>query len=455
MLSSDDLPAVGWFKDPVTRRGIMVAAMTIAMLIPQAMVRGVVDERGARQGAVVSELSATLGGPQDIVGPVLVIPYTHSTVVEERFGDAQGVMQLRERVTTRERALLLLPEQLDLALDLSGEHRRRGIYRVLATTTAMRASGSFASVALSGLLEDEANTVHWARAFLSLGISHPRAISQVDNLQFNGASASPAPGTRLQDLLGGGFHAPVDGTALASGPVSFDLSLAFKGLGAVRFAPLGAITTTTARSSWPHPSFLGQALPREYSTDASGFEARWEIPQLARSYPQAWYAHLEDPDLREFTAGVSLFEPVSIYTRVSRSVKYGLLFVLSTFVVLLALELMLGRLLHVAQYALVGVSLSMFFLVLLSLAETIGFAFAYLLASSTTVTMTATYAGAALGSKRLGGALGVLLAIAYSLLYGLLQLEDLALLVGTAVLLVALGVLMVLTRGLTRDWGAD
>ncbi|MEO0423889.1 MAG: cell envelope integrity protein CreD [Pseudomonadota bacterium] len=455
MLSSDNLPAAGWFKDPLTRRGIMVAAMTLAMLIPQAMVHGVVDERGALQRAVVSELSATLGGPQDIVGPVLVIPYTHSTVVEERFGDAQGVMQLRERVTTREREFLLLPEHLDLALALSGEHRRRGIYRVLATTTAMRASGRYPTAAVSELAADEANTVHWARAFLSIGISHPRAIAHVDDLQFNGEAASPAPGTRLQDLLGGGFHAPVDATALASNAVSFDLSLEFQGLGPVRFAPLGAITTTTARSSWPHPSFLGQALPREYSTADSGFEARWEIPQLARSYPQAWYAHLEDPDLHQFVAGVSLFEPVSVYTRVSRSVKYGLLFVLSTFVVLLALELMIGRLLHVAQYALVGVSLTMFFLVLLSLAETIGFAFAYLLASTTTVAMTAAYAGAALGSTRVGGALGVLLAIAYALLYGLLQLEDLALLMGTVVLLVALGLLMMLTRGLSREWGAD
>ncbi|MEM9384393.1 MAG: inner membrane CreD family protein [Pseudomonadota bacterium] len=179
----------------------------------------------------------------------------------------------------------------------------------------------------------------------------------------NGEAASPAPGTRLQELLGGGFHASVDATALASGSANFDLALEFKGLGPVRFAPLGAITTTIARSSWPHPSFLGQALPREYSADASGFEARWEIQQLARSYPQACFAHLENPGLHEFMAGVTLFEPVSVYTRVSRSVKYGLLFVLSTFVVLLALELMLGRLLHVAQCALVGGSLTMFFLV--------------------------------------------------------------------------------------------
>ncbi|MEM9384395.1 MAG: hypothetical protein AAGA68_04995 [Pseudomonadota bacterium] len=49
MLSFENLPAVGWFKDPLTRRGIMVAAMSIAMLIPLAMVHGVVDERGARQ----------------------------------------------------------------------------------------------------------------------------------------------------------------------------------------------------------------------------------------------------------------------------------------------------------------------------------------------------------------------------------------------------------------------
>ncbi len=381
MLSSVELPVSGWFKDPLTRRGILVAVMTLAMLIPLAMVHGVVLERGARQQAVINELSSTLGGAQDLVGPILVVPYTHSTVVQERFGDAYGNMQTRERVSTHERQLLLLPERLTLAMTLDGEHRRRGIYRVLATNTLLEASGHFALDSVGALIDDESMAMHWERAFLAVGLTHPRAIAELSDLQVNGEELAAVPGTRLGEALPAGFHTSLGGAPDLSTPLPFALSLEFDGLGAVRFAPLGASTQATVNSPWPHPSFIGQTLPREYATGASGFRARWEIPQLARSYPQAWLSHLENPRLDAFMAGVALFEPVSIYTRVSRSVKYGVLFVLSTFVVLLALELMLGRLLHVAQYALVGVSLTMFFLVLLSLAETIGFSMAYLFAT--------------------------------------------------------------------------
>ena len=235
-----------------------------------------------------------------------------------------------------------------------------------------------------------------------------------------------------------------------AGTMSFRLSV--NGTGAFRFAPMGRQTWATIRSPWPHPSFQGSALPDERRIDDSGFEAHWQIPHLARSYPQRWSSGDTGIELFSFIAGVSLFEPVSLYSQIDRSVKYGVLFVALTFLTLLVFEIGVGTALHVIQYALMGVALCLFYLVLLSLSEHTSFA--------TSVPAGRpehdrddhlVYRSASCRSLRRSAFVAILLAGLYALLYSLLQLEDYALLLGTAFLVLIVLVLMRLTRNLHRS----
>jgi inner membrane protein len=129
-----------------------------------------------------------------------------------------------------------------------------------------------------------------------------------------------------------------------------------------------------------------------------------------------------------------------------------LLFIWLTFAGFLLFEVLRGLAVHPVQYALVGASLALFFLLLLSLSEHLGFGRAYLLSAAACVALIGFYVCHVLGNVVLGLGFGLGLAILYALLYGLLSAEDYALLMGSLLLFGLLMLFMVLTRKL--DWYA-
>jgi inner membrane protein len=233
----------------------------------------------------------------------------------------------------------------------------------------------------------------------------------------------------------------------------FKLTLTLRGSDGLFFAPLGKNTKILMTSAWTHPSFQGELLPSKSEVGEEGFHAEWAIPHLVRSYPQYWV--MEDKqedayDLHSVSAGVSLYEPSALYAQIARAVKYGALFIALTFVVFLAFETSLKRRLHVLQYSVVGVALSLFYLILLALAEHIGFMYAYIAAAATTVIGITAYMSMVLRSARRTAVLFLLLAGLYGLLYLLLQMEAYALVVGVGLLLLATVIMMFVTRHLKQ-----
>ena len=138
----------------------------------------------------------------------------------------------------------------------------------------------------------------------------------------------------------------------------------------------------------------------------------------------------------------------SFIPKVTRAVKYGILFVGLTFLTFLIFELTTQSRLHFVQYGLIGIALALFYLVLLSIAEHTDFLTAYIVAALLNIGLIASYTAAALKSWTRSGVIAVLLAALYIVLYSLLQLEDYALLMGTMLLLSVLMVLMYVTRNL-------
>lgn len=423
-----------------------VGGLGLLMLVPMVFVGDLVDDRGGRYRDVLRDIASTWGHDQVLQGPLLVVPYVDVHRSVETVVDDDGVPHQVPKATYHARRAVFLPAELDLRMELEEERRYRGIYESLVYTADVSLTGRF-DPADVGALSDHLDRVEWGKAYWVMGLSDTGAIAQVDPLVWGGEEAELAPGVRITDVLGSGFHAPLKGLAGDEG-YAFSIGMTLRGSGGVRFAPMAKTTHVQIRSPWPHPSFQGS--PDERSVDASGFEASWTVPHLTRNYPQAWTLESEQHNLAEGLAGVDLFEPVALYDKVGRAVRYDLLFIFLTFLIFLLFEIVSGVRMHSVQYGLVGLSLCLFYVTLLALAEHTTFATGYAAAAGVAVGMISLYTGAALQSARRAGLVAALLSGLYAVLFAILRMEDYALLAGTVLLLGAVAALMFATRNLGR-----
>ena len=436
----------------LTIRGIIVGFIALIMLIPLSMMQGVVNERDGLYRNVLLDIGKTWGGQQLIQAPILIVPFVEKHVTNETIKDENGI----EKIKTKTRYVTLysvhLPNDLNIDVRLDEQHRKRGIYKSLVYQADISLNGSFGRLDVLGL-SDHIHRVEWDKAYIVLGLSDTRAINAVSELNWSGNKVDYSPGTKLTKLLSHGFHAKLTNFDGAADQHQFHTKISVNGSQGFRFAPFGKITNVKMQSSWPHPSFQGMTLPSEYKINENGFTSSWSISHLARNFPQTWVVSAngisaQQYNLSEFVAGVDLFEPVFLYSKMTRAVKYGILFVCLTFLTFLIFELTTRARLHYVQYGLIGVALAIFYLVLLSIAEHTTFLNAYIIAASVNIGLITLYTAAALKKWSKAMIIFVLLGALYTVLYSLLQLEDYALLMGTMLLLSVLMVLMYVTRNL-------
>lgn len=430
-------------------RIVVIALLVLLMLIPLMMVYNIVNERGARQQTILADIASTWGQYQILNGPILVIPYVDHLINMDTVTDKNGETKTVTQDVFKDRTAIILPSNLNINVNLREEARHRGIYKTQVYTADINLNGHFDYASLINE-QNQRRRYQWDKARLLIGLSDTKAITENSQLIWNDKQIALTPGTRLSTLIPSGFSAPLKALALdeLNSQHSFKLQLNIKGNQGFQFTPLGKTTQVHITSTWPHPSFQGNLLPTEYEVTQEGFSAKWNIPHLARSYPQQWIMQDENYALNELVAGVDLFEPVSLYSKTSRAVKYGIMFIVMTFLSLLIFEIVSRTRLHLLQYMVIGVALSLFYLILLSLAEHIRFLYAYLAASSVTIITISLYALAVLKAKWHSLMMLVLLASLYSVLYLLLQMEDYALLFGSMVLLLTITTVMYVTRNL-------
>jgi inner membrane protein len=441
----------------LTLRAVVVSALGLAMVLPLALVEGVVEERSARHQQVLQEISGSWGARQELRGPVLVVPFIERQLDTKTVTDDTGRTVKTETPSYVRRLAWVLPEDLSIQADLEPEHRQRGIYETLVYTGALEIDGSFARPDL-GQLSNSIDHIEWGKATIVVLLSDLRSLDHVLPLNWNGDAVGWESGVGMPWISTSGFHAPVSlQPALDSSPsgeadpYDFHIQFSLRGSEGFYFAPLGRSTSAQIASSWPDPSFQGSILPSDRIVNDDGFTAQWEIPQLAREYPQMGLLGGEILDTSKVTVtGVRLFEAVSLYSLIERSVKYGILFIALTYMTFLVFELQFGARLHYVQYALIGAALSLFFLILLSLSEHIGFAGAYGAAAAVAIAIITGYTAAALRSPGAAVTVCAMLAGLYGLLFTILHLADFALLMGTGLLTVVLILLMAVTRNLGR-----
>ncbi|SFJ05330.1 inner membrane protein [Pseudomonas guineae] len=426
-----------------------IALLILLLLIPLSMIGGLVSERQYQRAEVLQDIARSSSYRQQLTGPILVMPYTkvwHQWKTHAKTGE-----RYQEEQKSRGR-LYFLPERFVLNGTVTTEERARGIYKALLYRSDNQISGAFKLPARLGL-GDELGLYQFDRPFLSIGISDIRGISNDLQLRFNGASLGFAPGS-ADERLGAGVHAPLPMLDSQGGQtLEFAFDLKLQGTEQLSITPVGRDSRVELSSSWPHPSFIGEYLPSSREVSDKGFNAHWQTSFFATNLEEALADCVRGDSCNALTErhfGVSFVDPVDQYLKTERAIKYALLFIGLTFAVFFLFEVLKRMAVHPVQYALVGMSLALFYLLLLSLSEHLSFATAYVIAATACVALIGFYVSHVLHSALRGGVFALLLAALYGLLFALLNAEDYALLMGSILVFGVLTGVMVLTRKL--DW---
>jgi inner membrane protein len=429
----------------------IISFLVLASLIPLQSIRGLVLERQATGRQVAADIAESWGGEQRIAGPILVLPVSPGgAVIDESV--ASGFQTARDRAA---RYLIVLPKTLTVDGTMMPRIRRRGIYEAPLYSMTMTMAGGFTLPDFAALGVDEARDVLWQDARVVLFASDLGGFVDAPNFEWNGQTRTMRAGDAEQSIAVASVPTPRPGEF--SWPAPFALDFTINGSGSFGLIPIAEQTSMILDSPWEHPGFLGAYLPTESQIDEDGFRASWDLLHFARGMAGASLSVTAVPNwLRERAVNdavlTRLVTPVDHYLMSERSVKYGLLFVILVSCVLFVFEILSDARIHPVQYAMVAAALCLFFLMLLSLSEVIGFAGGYLIAAALTVGLLAVYVGAIARSAKRGGVLGGLLGLVYGYMFVTLVSEDHALLLGSVLLFVALGTAMLATRQL--DWYA-
>ncbi len=432
----------------VGARVLIVALLALALQVPLWFTNVIVNERGARLRDVQRDVAATWTGPQQLVGPVLSMQYEIAYTARV-WNQAAGEYELLEK--SRWESTHLVARAADVSIDIETQRRARGIFSVPVYTGQVTMNGVFDADELRELADTIEGFVGWGpHAQLSVGISDIRGIDSSPALSWAGAEIDFEPGSEIEQLSGG-LHArvPVDEAVGLEFAVAFGL----RGSDALRVVPLARDTQLTVAADWPHPRFAGRFLPVQRDIGRDGFRATWRSSAISTSIDEKLARCLGNSDCAALfgeARAVEFIDPVNVYSKADRATKYGLLFVALTFMAVFITETLQGRRLHPIQYLFIGLALCIFFLLLLSLSEHLGFDTAYLLATLACSGLIGIYATGVLASRHLGSVYFAGMAALYGVLFLILRSEDFALLAGALLLFGLLAIVMTITR--RTDW---
>ncbi|MGB9253401.1 MAG: cell envelope integrity protein CreD [Candidatus Korobacteraceae bacterium] len=425
---------------------VVVCFLALVMTIPALFVWGLIDDRSRRADEVVAEVGRVVGGPQTFLGPVLAIPFTVPATIAK--AAERGVY-------------VVFPASGDAMVNTKTEVRHRSLFRVpvYRSDIAFKASFDLTGVPVNAPV---GAMLDWSRAEFLVGATDARGAQSDISLTADGKSATLTPANTLQSSeikleQGGATQLTFFGAAareVAHPDARFDVDATMKFTGAQRLAVLafGKTTTITLKGDWPHPSFEGGLLSGTQSVSDQGFTATWSVPFIARGVPAEDVSDVIGR-LGHTAVGVSFVALADPYQSTTRSLKYAVLFVGLVFLSYFLFEVTSGQRVHPAQYILVGVAQMVFYLLLLSLAERVGFDIGFLIAAVATVSLISAYAGWIFHGRRYGLRALAAFSALYALIYVLLRLEDEALLVGALASFGAVAAVMYFTRKM--DWYAS
>lgn len=418
-------------KQKIETKLIIIIGLIVLLLIPIFMIQNLIDERSELQQQVQADIAKSSSDEQQVIGPFIHAQYLETVTVDGKTSE-----QLMN--------MTLLPESLNVSSNLATFEKYRGIYKALLYRSQNQFEGRFKTSALAVLADKKIKRLN-----LILAISDIRGIGQGSHINVNERSYELLPGTQL-DQLPQGIRVELDYETIRKSEVlPYQIGLNLQGMRQLSFAPVGKNSSLTMQADWPHPSFVGDYLPIESSIMAQDFSASWQTNYFATNLKELFNQCLfrnECTLFKQRNMGVNLVDSVNHYLKNYRASNYAILVIVLIFASFFLLEVLRDEPIHPVQYGFVGLALAVFYLLLISLSEHLGFNIAYLLSALASAILLSVYVAGMLKNSKHGGLFLCGVLFIYSLLYGLLSAEDYALLMGSVLVFVVLSLIMLLTR---------
>jgi inner membrane protein len=421
-----------WLKTSLLVKMLIIGGLIIGLLIPQTMIQNLIVERQSNRNQVVNEVSSKWGTSQQITGPVVTVPYIFTKTENGKS-------------TTYKRYAHFLPNDLTVNGNVATNTKKRGIYNVILYDADAQIRGTFKPFDLEAIqLKD--SMMLWEEAFVSVGITDMRGITQKAIFACNGSTYAFQPGIpKAQSSIKSGVHANMPITHPQK-PLEFSFKLNVQGSQNLRFIPIGEQTTVEVTSPWADPKFDGAFLPKSHTVNDSGFVAKWQIINHNRNYAQQWkHGNI---NFQPSAFGVDFIIPVDEYQKALRSSKYAMLIIFLTFITFLVIEMIHHIQIHPFQYTLVGAALVLFYSLLISISEHFGFNAAYTISTIMTSAVIGMYSRFIFKTTALWSFLLAGLVTIYAFVFVVLNSQDYALLIGSIGLFAVLGVVMYATRNI-------
>jgi len=439
------------FTKSLTFKGMMIALLTLLLLIPGAMIQDLIEERQDRSRETVDKINDKWSDSQTLCAPLLMVPYTTTKIGPDK------------KPYYEEHMLYITPKELKIDVSLTPVEKHYGIYKAILYKSDIHFEGNFSEL---DNLEIENSELHFDKAQIAIGVTDLRGVSQNPEFKIDDKMLETTVGEmkffsvfkNSDEDMTYGSRSYYDSDDIISGKslivnlkdialneslsqsINFDCTMKLNGSSAINFVPIGQHTAVTVNGQWSSPSFIGSFSP-ESTIDNGQFSANWSILSFNREIPEMW-SDDNISNLGDNSFGVNLIETVDHYQQNMRSAKYALMFIALTFIVFFFVEIFTKKPIHIFQYVLVGIALILFYSLLLSLSEQIGFGWAYLIASIATISLITIYFYSLIKQKGATFILAAIMLILYAFLYIILQIEDYALLFGSIFLFIILGVIM-------------
>ncbi len=447
-----------WIQESIMVKLMSIGFLILILLIPSSWIQSLIDERQQRSAEVVQEVTDKWSGSQTLTGPVLVIPYIKQEIIDR----GKDGTEIREHI---EKAFFL-PEDLSIEGDVKPQIRHRGIFDVVVYESSLQIKSDFQQPDFKALSIPE-EMVQWKDAYMIFGITDLRGISDNPTFLVGGKPFNTEPSNNLaiasksynneSEAVVADLSNEISSTYSSKGIMTklnwdnkdsfkkdVSIKLNLKGSKQLDFVPAGKTTNVKISSTWSNPSFDGEFLPDTSEIKDSGFSASWKVLHYNRPFSQQWKGNEQTLSGSEF--GMKLLLPVDQYQKSSRTSKYAVLIILLTFVSLFLVEITQKIRIHPFQYILIGAALIIYYSLLLSFSEHLGYNISYIISSLATVTLIGLYSTTFLRTRKLSYLFTILLVIFYAFIYVIILQQDFSLLLGSIGLFLIVGLVMYFSR---------
>ncbi|MEC3907234.1 cell envelope integrity protein CreD [Tamlana sp. 2201CG12-4] len=438
-----------WVKTSITARMLMVGFLVIILLIPLSFINSLINERAFRQKDVINEINQKWGNHVLVYGPILKLPY--KTYTETKTYNEKTKTYFKE-TQTHVNYVYIFPENLNSKVNVNSKTLKRGNFESAVFTTTMDFSGHYIPINLvaKGIKSED---IIWNKASIIIKTSNLKGIKseiqiKLQDKAYGFETNFNQNNNSSLDILESGF---INAEGLfKTKNTDFSFSMTFNGIRQIELIPIGKTTTMSMVSNWADPSFIGNYLPNDETKQISknGFDASWKVLHINRAFSQQ---HLKSiPNLDRFAFGTKFMVMVDEYQKSERSAKYGFLVIGLTFLVFFLIQTLSKIHIHPFQYLMIGLALTMFYTLLISISEHSNFLKAYCIAGMSVIILITLYSKSILKTFKFPLFIGISLSALYAFIYVIIQLENYALLVGSIGLFLILAIVMFVSRKI--DW---